>query len=78
MLSACMATASRTPILAIVAAAVVFLWLRPRDIRPLLPLAIPMVIVIKLVAPGSIATVKESLLPRQGESLIASQQHACS
>ena len=49
-----MATVSRTPIMAVVAAAVVFLWLRPRDIRPLLPLVIPMAILIKLVAPGSI------------------------
>jgi hypothetical protein len=41
-----MATASRTPILAVAAATVVFLWLRPRDIRPLLPLVIPIAIVI--------------------------------
>jgi hypothetical protein len=68
-----MATASRTPILAFVAGGVAFLWLRPRDILPLLPLAIPMVIVIKIAAPGSIATVKALFFPK-GESLIASQQ----
>ena len=53
-----MATASRTPILALAVAAVVLLWLRPRDILPLLPLLLPMVIIVKLAAPGSIATVK--------------------
>ena len=69
-----MATASRTPILVIFAAAIAFVWLRPRDILPLLPLAVPMVIVIKIVAPGSIATVKSLFFPSSGQSLIASQQ----
>jgi polysaccharide biosynthesis protein PslJ len=69
-----MATASRTPILALVTGAVAFLWLRPRDIVPLLPMCIPIVIVIKVVAPGSIATVKSLFFPPAGESLIASQK----
>ncbi len=69
-----MATASRTPILAVAAATVVFLWLRPRDIRPLLPLVIPMAILIKLVAPGSIGMVKGLFFPAGGrKSLIAEQ-----
>ena len=51
---------------------VAFLWLRPRDIRPLLPLVIPMLIVIKIVAPGSIATLKESVPSlARGKGLIA-------
>ena len=61
-----MATASRTPITAVAAATVVFLWLRPHDIRPLLPLVIPIAIVIKLVAPGSIGTVKGLFFPEGG------------
>ena len=60
------ATASRTAIIAIAAAASVFLWLRPRDVRPLLPLTIPLVIVIKIVAPGSLVTLKEAFLPSSG------------
>jgi hypothetical protein len=69
-----MATASRTPILAVAAAAVVFLWLRPRDVRPLLPLVIPLAIAIKLVAPGSIGTVKGLFFPAGGtKSLVAEQ-----
>ena len=69
-----MATASRTPILAVAAATIVFLWLRPHDIRPLLPLVIPIVIVIKIVAPGSIGMVKSLFLPEGGtKSLVAEQ-----
>ena len=69
-----LASGSRTPFLALVTAGVALLWLRPRDIRPLLPLMIPMLIVIKLVAPGSIATLKNSFLPSGGQGLIASQR----
>ena len=61
-----LASASRTPILAIVTATLAFLWLRPRDLLPLLPLAIPMLIVIKIAAPGSIATVRDSFFPNTG------------
>jgi hypothetical protein len=69
-----LATASRTPILALMAATFAFAWLRPRDILPLLPLAVPMLIVIKIAAPGSVATVKNLFFPPPGESLIASQR----
>ena len=69
-----MASVSRTPITAVIAAGVVFLWLRPWDLRPLLPLVIPMAILIKLVAPGSIGMMKSLFLPSGGAtSLIAEQ-----
>lgn len=68
-------SASRTPFIAIVTGAVAFYLLRPSDIRPLLPLTIPLVIVIKIVAPGSIATLKASFFPSTGTAgLIASQR----
>jgi polysaccharide biosynthesis protein PslJ len=69
-----LATTSRTPVVAIMAAAVVFLWLRPRDVLPLLPLTIPLLIVIKIAAPGSLATVKDSFFPSSGPSLIEEQR----
>jgi hypothetical protein len=69
-----LAAASRTPFLALVTATIVLLWLRPRDVVPLLPLTIPLLIVIKIVAPGSIATLKATILPSSGEGLIASQK----
>ncbi len=64
-------TASRTPILALVAAGFTLLWLRPRDVVRLLPLVIPMLIVVKIAAPGAIATVKNSFFPQGG--LLAQQ-----
>ena len=61
-----MASVSRTPILVLVTAGLILLWLRPRDIRRLLPLLIPMVVVVKLALPGSIATVKNAFFPPGG------------
>ena len=69
-----MATSSRTPILGIAAAVAVLLWLRPGDMRPLLPLVIPMAILIKLVAPGTIGTVKGLFFPEGGTGSLIAQQ----
>jgi hypothetical protein len=68
-----LASGSRTPFVALTVAGVTLLLLRPHDIRPLLPLAIPMLIVIKIVAPGSVATLKDSFFPSGGQSVLASQ-----
>jgi len=61
-----MSAASRTPILVLVAAGLVLLWLQPRDVKRLLPLAVPLLIVVKLALPGSIATLKEAFFPKGG------------
>jgi hypothetical protein len=61
-----LASASRTPVLAIVTAIIAFLILRPRDFLPLLPLTIPLLIVIKIAAPGSIVTLVDSFFPQAG------------
>jgi hypothetical protein len=53
---------------------VALLWLRPREIVPLLPMMIPVLIVIKIAAPGSIATVKSLFFPDSGPGLIASER----
>ena len=66
-----MASASRTPILALLAAGLVLLWLQPRDLKRLLPLVIPLLIVVKLAAPGSLAALKLAFFPQGG--LIAEQ-----
>lgn len=66
-----MATASRTPILALVVSGLVFLWLRPREIVPLLPMMIPLLIVVKIAAPGSVTTVKDLFFPESGPGFIA-------
>jgi O-Antigen ligase len=61
-----MASVSRTPILVLACAALVLLWLRPRDMKRLLPLAIPLFIVVKLALPGSLATLKNAFFPAEG------------
>jgi O-antigen ligase/polysaccharide polymerase Wzy-like membrane protein len=61
-----MATASRTPLLVAIAAAVVLAALRPREMRSLIPLLVPLLVVIKLALPGSIATVKNAFFPPGG------------
>jgi hypothetical protein len=66
-----MSAASRTPILVLVAAGLVLLWLQPRDVKRLLPLAVPLIIVVKLALPGSIATLKSAFFPEGG--LVAEQ-----
>ena len=66
-----MATASRTPILVLLAAGLVLLWLQPRDLKRLLPLVIPLLIVVKLAAPGSLAALKLAFFPQGG--IIAEQ-----
>jgi O-antigen ligase len=61
-----MATASRTPLLVAIAAGLVLAALRPRDMRSLIPLLVPLLVVIKLALPGSIATVKNAFFPPGG------------
>jgi polysaccharide biosynthesis protein PslJ len=61
-----MASASRTPIVVLIAAALVIIWLKPREAMRLLPLLLPLVVVVKLALPGSIATVKNSFFPQGG------------
>ena len=61
-----MTSVSRTPLLVLAAAGVILLWLRPRDVRKLLPLVVPLIIVIKLAVPGSLATVKQAFFPEGG------------
>jgi polysaccharide biosynthesis protein PslJ len=67
-----MASASRTPVLVFVASSLVLLWLRPKQVKALLPLVLPMIVVIKLALPGSLATVKNAFFPEGG--LVEEQQ----
>jgi O-antigen ligase len=55
-----------------VVVALVFLWLRPREMRRMWPAIIPALIVIKLVLPGTLGAIKQSFLPAGG--LIAEQK----
>jgi hypothetical protein len=66
-----LASVSRTPILVLATATLVLLWLRPGDVKRLLPLAVPLLIVVKLALPGSLATLKNAFFPPGG--LVAEQ-----
>ena len=59
-------TLSRTPLLAIGAAGLVLIWLRPRDVRRLLPLTVPLIVAVKIALPGSIVTLKNAFFPPGG------------
>jgi O-antigen ligase len=61
-----MASVSRTPLVALCAASVVLLWLQPKDLKRLLPLLIPLIVVVRIMLPGSIATVKNLFFPEGG------------
>ena len=66
------ATISRTGILMFVVAALVFLWLRPKEVRRLWPLVIPALIAIHFVLPGTLGAIKQSFMPAGG--LLAEQR----
>jgi hypothetical protein len=68
----CLATVSRTGIVMLLVVGVVFLWLRPRETRRFWPVLLPAVIVVHLLLPGTIGSLKQSFFPAGG--LIAEQQ----
>lgn len=72
LLLGAVATVSRTAILMLVVMGLVFLWLRPRETRRLWPLVIPALLVVHLVAPGTIGALRKSFFPEGG--LITEQQ----
>jgi len=67
-------TGSRTAVLMILVIAIVFAWLRWREMKRLWPALLPMVVVLHVAAPGALGTIKESFFPKGG--LIAQQQDA--
>ena len=71
LIAGCAATVSRTGVVMLMVVALVFLWLRPREVRRFWPVLIPALIVIKLVLPGTLGAIKQSFLPAGG--LIAEQ-----
>jgi len=71
LIAGCAATVSRTGVVMLVVVALVFLWLRPKEVRRFWPVLIPALIVIKLVLPGTLGAIKQSFLPAGG--LIAEQ-----
>ncbi len=72
LIAGCSATVSRTGVVMLLVVLLVFVWLRPKEVRRLWPALIPALIVIKLVLPGTLGAIKQSFLPTGG--LIAEQK----
>jgi polysaccharide biosynthesis protein PslJ len=66
-----LATGSRTALSMILAVFVLFLIVKPREMKRLLPLFVPAIVVIHVLAPGTIGSLKSALFPKGG--LIAQQ-----
>ena len=66
-----LATGSRTVISMILAAFLLFLIVKPRETRRLLPLFVPAIVVVHVLAPGALGGLKSALFPKGG--LVAQQ-----
>lgn len=69
-----LATVSRTAVVMIVAAAIVFVWIRPREMRRMWPAIVPLLLVVHLALPGAIGSFRSAFFPSGG--LVAQQEHA--
>lgn len=66
MTLAVFATVSRTGIVMFVVIGVVLLYLRPMDVKPLLPLVVPAFAAVYLMLPGTIGTFRATFFPSGG------------
>jgi polysaccharide biosynthesis protein PslJ len=71
LLVGALATGSRTALTMILAEFILFLIVKPRETKRLLPLFVPAIVVIHVLAPGAIGTFRAALFPKGG--LIAEQ-----
>jgi hypothetical protein len=68
-----LSTGSRTGFMALAVALLVFLWLRPVEVKRYWPALLPALIAIHFAVPGAIGTLRASFFPKGG--LIAEQSH---
>jgi len=73
LLVGALATGSRTAVSMLLAEFVLFLIVKPRETKRLLPLAVPAIVVVHVLAPGAIGGFRSALFPQGG--LIAEQSH---
>jgi O-antigen ligase len=71
LLAAAMATVSRTGVVMIAVGFLALLWMRPRQVWRWLPLLIPLLLAVKLLAPGAIGTLRYYFDPAEG--IVANQ-----
>jgi hypothetical protein len=67
-----LATYSRTSVLMLVTIIGVYIWLRPAQMKRLWPALVPALLVLHVMVPGTIGTLKNSFFPKGG--LVAQQQ----
>lgn len=72
MLVAAVSTVSRTGVVMMVVILLVFVFLRPADARKIIPVLIPVLIVVHLLTPGAIGSLRSAFSPEGG--LVAEQQ----
>jgi hypothetical protein len=63
---ATMATVARTSILMLAVAFFVFLWLRPAEVKRLLPVFLAVILATPVLMPGALGTIKQSFFPEGG------------
>ena len=71
LLVGALATGSRTAVSMILAEFILFLIIKPRETKRLLPLVVPAIVVVHVLAPGAIGGFRAALFPKGG--LIAEQ-----
>jgi O-antigen ligase len=71
--AACASTISRTGIVMFIVVGVVFLWLRPQEVRRMWPMLLVVPVAIHFVLPGTLGAIKQSFMPAGG---LVSEQHA--
>ena len=67
-----LAAVSRTGVIMLAIVALVFLWVRPREMKKLWPALIPALVLVHFAVPGTLGTLKQSFAPPGG--LLAEQQ----
>jgi hypothetical protein len=71
LLLASLSTLSRTAVIMLLIIGLVYLWLRPKAVRRLWPLVLPMLAAIHFVLPGTLGSFKDLFFPQGG--LVAEQ-----
>jgi len=63
---AALSATSRTSVIMLLVMLLVFLWLRPREVKKFWPLLLPVLLVVHIALPGTIGTLRASFFPKQG------------
>jgi O-antigen ligase len=69
-----LATVSRTSVIMLLVLVIVFVCLRPKEMKRLWPALLPLLVVVHVALPGTLGTLKSSFFPAGG--LIAEQQQS--